>query len=448
MMDGQPPSRKEHEKTLPASIESENAILGTILIDNDQMQEAAESIEAADFYSPRNRRVFAAMLELYTSHKTIDPIQIGEILKKDNSLESIGGVTSITNLAHGIPVFTKLGEFIETVRQKSNLRKLIRTANEIAQAAISEFDPPEAVFADAQAKISEVCLQAETGNTEEYFPSLARVIDLEVIQGLAELKKGVTNKIQTGFPAIDHAIGGGIALSDVVLVAADTGSGKSAFTLQMAYNIAQQGIPTAFLAGEMTNKENVYRLLSQLSGMTNLNYAQKIDEKEHDHLVEWAQAIRDVPIKFEHRISDMQTLRSHVKNIVKRHGVKVLVIDYIQLFKMEKMDRRKRNERIAEASQEVKRMANELNIAVIEVAQFNREGAKSVQAGLHDLEGSGQLEKDASLVLILELSESEYADDRGCKYRDAKARIVKGRNVGHGTAHGRFYGMRVSFSFP
>jgi replicative DNA helicase len=103
----------------------------------------------------------------------------------------------------------------------------------------------------------------------------------------------------------------------------------------------------------------------------------------------------------------MQTLRTHLRSIVRRYKVEVLVIDYIQLFKMEKVERRKRNERIAEASQEVKRLANELGIAIIEVAQFNREGAKSVQAGLHDLEGSGQLEKDASIIFILELSDGE-----------------------------------------
>lgn len=449
MMDGSQANRRDQslDKPLPSSPESESAILGLVLIDNDQMQEAAESIEPGDFYSPLNRRVFAAMLELHTAHKTIDPIQIGEILKKDGSLERIGGVSAITNLSSGIPPFTKIGEFIETVRQKSNLRQLARIGLQIANAAMTEFDSPEAVFADAQAKINEICLQAESGDSQEYFPSLARVIDLDVMHGLDELRKGVSKKIKTNFPGLDSAIGGGIALSDVLLLAADTGAGKSALALQLAYNIATQGVPTAFLAGEMTNKENVFRLLSQLSGITNLNWLQHITETEYEHLTQWAQAIREAPIKFEHRISDMQTLRTHLRSIVRRHGVKVLVIDYIQLFKMEKLDRRKRNERIAEASQEVKRLANELEIAIIEVAQFNREGAKSVQAGLHDLEGSGQLEKDASLIFILELSDGEFIADDRRKYRDAKIRIVKGRNVGKGEALGRFYGRSVSFEF-
>jgi replicative DNA helicase len=114
---------------------------------------------------------------------------------------------------------------------------------------------------------------------------------------------------------------------------------------------------------------------------------------------------------------------------------------------MERLERRQRNERIAEASQEVKRLANELGIAIIEVAQFNREGAKSIQAGLHDLEGSGQLEKDASLIFILELSEEEFTDDDRRKYLEAKVRIVKGRNVGKSEVVGKFYGRSVQFEF-
>ncbi len=439
MMDG-----REH-RPLPSSIESEQVILGSVLIDNDMMARAVETLEAGDFYSPLHRRVFTAMLELYGAQQPIEPVLIGEVLKRDGSLDGIGGVSVITNLTYGLPPFLKIDTYAEAVRQKANLRQLIRTCAEIASFA--EDGEHDEVFAAAQTKINELCTQAESGKTGEFFVPLAKVIDDEVMQALADLRDGRSQKIPTGFPGIDHAIGGGVAPSDVLLVAADTGKGKSAFALQMAYHFAAAGTPSAFLAGEMTNKENVLRLLSQLAGVTNLNWAQKITDTEYQHLVEWARHIRSAPIHFEHRISDIQTLAAHLRSIVQRHKVKILVIDYIQLFKLEKTEHRKRNERIAEASQEVKRLANELNIGIVEIAQFNREGAKSQQATLHDLEGSGQLEKDASMIFILEISDAEYTATDGRKYHDANIRVVKGRNVGRSEVAGKFYGRSVQFEF-
>jgi replicative DNA helicase len=119
----------------------------------------------------------------------------------------------------------------------------------------------------------------------------------------------------------------------------------------------------------------------------------------------------------------------------------------VQLFKLEKLDKRIRHERIAEVSQEVKRLANELNLAIIEVAQFNRDGARSSRPSIHDLEGSGQLEKDASLCMLLDVGDEERTDSSGNKYREARIFLAKGRNVGTGEIGGRFYGRSLRFAF-
>lgn len=435
------------EKPMPHSAEAEQIILGSVLLDNNAIQQAAELLEAEDFYLPLNRRIFVAMCELLQRSSPIDPMLIAEELKKEGSIESIGGTTTITNLAFGLPHFPNLSEYIEIVKGKSFRRKIIRACGVITQDAMGDETETPSLLTSAQNQINDLCLAAESGESDEHFVPLSKIIDGEVVLALQNLREGRSSKMLTGFPAIDSAIGGGIAPSDVLLVAADTGKGKSSFALQMAYNFAAQGVPSAFLAGEMTNKENVLRLVSQMSGITNLNWKTHISESEFEDAIGWAQHIKSAPVYFEHRISDMHTLASHLRSLVRRQKVKVLVIDYIQLFKMEKLDKRKRNERIAESSQEVKRLANELNIAIVEVAQFNREGAKSVQAGLHDLEGSGQLEKDASLIFILELSDGEFTDDKNRKYSEAKIRVVKGRNVGKSEVIGKFYGRSVQFNF-
>lgn len=356
-------------------------------------------------------------------------------------------MAAITNLSYGLPYFTNIDSYIKTVREKADLRALVRACNQITSQVLEEEQDTKTIFDNAQKQINDLCESVESGVSNEYFVPLWKVIDNDVLPALENLRHGKTRKVQTGFPAIDTAIGGGISPSDVLLIAADTGAGKSALALQIAYQLTQSGTPTAFLAGEMTNGENVLRLLSQLSGITNLNWLSHITDEEYRILTEWAMAIRDSKMRFDHRISDLSTLRTHIRSVVQRDKVKALVIDYIQLFKLDKVDSRKRHERISEASQEVKRLANELDIAIIEVAQFNREGAKSAQAGLHDLEGSGQLEKDASLIFILELGDHDFQDSDGRKYRDAKIRIVKGRNVGRGEVNGKFYARSIQFDF-
>lgn len=428
---------------LPSSPEAERIILGTVLLDNDILQQAAEVLVPTDFYTSTHRLVYEAMLVLHSQHRPIDPFTVTEELRKLGDVNT--ATPEITNLSFGLPYFPNIEEYVKTVSHKSSLRQLIRTCHSIATQAIDQESDAEEVIAQAQTLIGNLTINAE--NNGKYFTPLETVIENDVILALDNLRHGRTNKIKTGFPSLDAACGGGITPSDVLLVAADTGAGKSAFALQAAYQIASQGTPAAFLAGEMTNCENVLRLLSQVSGITNLNWLSNITDNEHADLLAWAEHIKKSPLYFEHKVSDLTTLKTHLRTLVRKHGLKVLVIDYIQLFKLDKVDKRTRNERIAEASQEVKRIANEFGIAIIEVAQFNREGAKKEKASLHDLEGSGQLEKDASLIFILELSEEEYYEPNHVKYRSAKVRIVKGRNVGTGEVEGKFYGRSVRMEF-
>src|SRR5688500_10762356 len=133
-----PEARREQflERPLPSNEDSERAILGAILLDNSLITQAVEQLKPADFYSPLNRRIFGAMISLFESSKVIDPILIGEELKKEGSIESIGGVSTITNLTYGLPHFTDLTGYIDLVRDKAIMRNLIRTCNQITSEAL------------------------------------------------------------------------------------------------------------------------------------------------------------------------------------------------------------------------------------------------------------------------------------------------------------------------
>src|SRR5687767_9121887 len=133
------------EKPLPSSEDSERVILGAVLLDNTIIAQVVENLNPQDFYSPLNRRVFAAMVALFERQKQIDPILIGEELKKEGSLESMGGITTITNLTFGLPHFANVEEYIKVVRDKSVIRNLIRACNAITGEALAEEDDAEVI---------------------------------------------------------------------------------------------------------------------------------------------------------------------------------------------------------------------------------------------------------------------------------------------------------------
>src|SRR5690606_32694327 len=141
------------ERPMPSSEPSERTILGAILLDNSLIAQVIEQLKPGDFYSPFNRRVFGAMVSLFEASKNINPILIGEELKKEGPIDALGGVTAITNLSHGLPHFSNLSDYIRIVRDKSVIRNLIRTCSEITGEALAEEDDAEVVLDHAEQMI-------------------------------------------------------------------------------------------------------------------------------------------------------------------------------------------------------------------------------------------------------------------------------------------------------
>ncbi|MFN2501369.1 MAG: DnaB-like helicase N-terminal domain-containing protein, partial [Pyrinomonadaceae bacterium] len=170
-----PESRREQflEKPLPSSEESERVILGSILLDNALIAQAVEHLKPEDFYSPLNRRVFLAMIALFEKQKQIDPILIGEELKKEGSLDSLGGITTITNLTFGLPHFSNVEEYIRVVRDKSVVRNLIRTCNAITGEALAEEEDAEVILDHAEQAIFAIA----EARTKESFSRIAPIAD-------------------------------------------------------------------------------------------------------------------------------------------------------------------------------------------------------------------------------------------------------------------------------
>lgn len=414
---------------LPNNEEAERGLIGLTLV-KGYIPAGARSLTTTDFYDPRNRETWSAFLELSEESRTIDPLSVVEVLKRTTSRPVEASTLLATS--HGMPPGTSEGTFVDKIRATSARRMMISKLSDGIQSLIRG---DKGVIGNLRRELNDLAYAEEAKGS---FVSMADVVENEIKPALYDLEKGITHRISTGWPAIDRHIGGGLSLSDVLLVAGLPGGGKSAFVLQLASHLAKQGYPVAFLSGEMHNRENGLRLLSQLSNTQNLNSVTHITAKEREFLVDWSDQMAKLPIEWDCRTYDLQTLGISLRSLVAEKNIKVLVLDYIQLLKLHRYDKNGRTERITEASQEVKRIAMEFGIAVIEVAQFNREGALSEKPKMQHLEGSSQLEKDTSLIFIIDREEGT---------QKIAIRIVKGRNTGTAAVDGIFAGWKLKFDF-
>ena len=414
---------------LPNNEEAENRLIGLTLV-KGYIPAGARSLSTTDFYNRRNRDTWSAFLELSEEGRTVEPLSAIEILKRNST--QVPTASELLANSHDIPPGTSESQFVDKIRNASARRLMISKLHDGIQALVRG---DKGVIGNLRKELDGLEYAEESKGS---FVSMADVVEHEIKPALKDLRQGITNRISTGWPEIDRHIGGGLSLSDILLVVGLPGGGKSAFVLQLASNMAKQGYPVAFLSGEMSNRENGLRMLSQLSKSYNLNSTTHIKESDEGILYPWVDYMAKLPIHWDCRTYDLQTLASSLRSLVAEKGIKVLVIDYIQLFKLNKYDKATRTERIAEASQEVKRIAMEFQIAVIEVAQFNREGALSEKPKMQHLEGSSQLEKDTSLIFII---------DRVPDTNQIGIRVVKGRNTGEATIDGLFTGWNLRFDF-
>lgn len=415
---------------LPSNTDAERNLIGLTLVDG-RIPSGARDVSTTDFNNPHYRAVWSAFLELDADGREIEVFAAYQIFKRDSPpLADNFALTELSRTTAGmVSVNEKI--FVEKIKDAATSRFLMREL----YAQIENLSKGGANLGELKTKLDDLEIKADGRSS---FASLAEILERDVSAALDDLQHGITGRISTGFANIDRNIGGGLSRSDVLVVAGLPGSGKSSLALQLAANIAKEGVPVAFASGEMPNKENALRLLSQSSKFVNLNSETRISGDDHSFLTQWSNALKVLPLYFDSKTSDLQSLSRSLHWLVHEKNIKALVIDYIQLFKLNQYDRTTRAERIAECSQEVKRIAMRYGLAVIAVAQFNREGAKAAKPSMHDLEGSGQLEKDASLIFIIDREEDSSNVD---------LRIVKGRNTGKTKISGSYTGYNLNFEF-
>ncbi len=435
-----PDSRREQflEKPLPSSEESERVILGSILLDNSLIAQAVEHLKPEDFYSPLNRRVFAAMIALFEKQKQIDPILIGEELKKEGSLESIGGITTITNLTFGLPHFSNVEEYIKVVHDKSVVRSLIRTCNAITGEALAEEDDAEIILEHAEQAIFALA-EARTRESFSRIAPVAERVLARVKDYAAGEGTGITG-LSTGFRELDEMTSG-LQRTDLVIVAGRPSMGKTALCLTLAQNAALHSkAVVAVFSLEMSKEQLVTRMLSSEAHINAHRFRTgHLMTNEWERLAGAIGTLSDAKIFIDDTpgISALEIRAKSRRLAAEQKQLDLIVIDYLQLMGSGAGRRTEnRQQEVSQISRELKGLAKELDVPVVALSQLSRapEARNPPKPLMSDLRESGSIEQDADVVAFIYREDyyNETEENKGLAELDS--RQAKKRPDGHGQA--------------
>lgn len=429
------------ERIPPYNLEAEESLLGSMLISREAISEIIEIVNEDDFYRSSNSEVFKAIKELFSKGEPVDPITLADYLKKKNLLDDVGGRTFLHSLISNVPLASNAVYYAEIVKHNSVLRNLIYAATEIAKMGYEVPDDLVSTVDKAQQLIFSVSqnLNYSSKNTTiaQIKEILTEVYDQTVL--LAERKTAITG-VSTGFVDLDKMTSG-LQNSDLVVLAARPGMGKTSLALCISKNASIIGnIPVAIFSLEMSKQQVAQRLLCSESRI-DLQRIRSGDIREH----EWPKlghAIEKLS-KSQIYVDDsaflsVMDLRARSRMLVSKYGLKLIIVDYLQLMQSGLNYKENRVLEITEISRNLKGLARELRIPILAVSQLSREVEKrdNKRPVLADLRESGAIEQDADLVLFI--YRDDYYDENSKDAGTAEIIIAKHRNGPTGKVNLRF----------
>ncbi len=418
-------------RIMPNSLEAEQSVVGSMIMDKQAIVTASEMLTAEDFYHKQYGVMFKTMVDMNNSGRTVDIVTLQDALKEQNVPAEVYSIEFIRDLLAAVPTSANIRQYANIVKDKSILRNIIRVNEGIANECYAASQSTEDILADTEKKIFEL---VKNKGDHEYKPINAVVLEaLDKISAAAKNRGAVTG-VPTGFKDLDTYLSG-LQPSDFILVAARPSMGKTAFVLNVAENVAvKQGITTAIFSLEMSNVQLVNRMLS-LESTVDADKLRKgrLDASDWGKLIEGADSIAN-----SHLIIDdtpgisIAQLRSKCRKYKMDHDLGLIIIDYLQLMTGSGKSESRQNE-ISEISRSLKALARELNVPVVTLSQLSRavEQRPDHRPMLSDLRESGAIEQDADVVMFL------YRDDYYNKDTEIKGIaeiiIAKQRNGPIGT---------------
>ncbi|MCX5712360.1 MAG: replicative DNA helicase [Candidatus Omnitrophica bacterium] len=396
------------EKLPPQNLEAEMAVLGSMLLDEDAVSIAIESLDSGYFYKDTHQKVFEAIVELYSKNKAVDFITLTDELRRKGLLENVGGASFISGLANAVPTSANVSHYVNIVKGKYILRTLISNATKIVGQCYESEDNIDAVLDESERLIFEVSERKNQGT----FQHLKEIIkhSIETIDKLYQKKAHITG-VPTGFIEFDSKTSG-LQPSDLIIVAGRPSMGKSALALCMAeYAGVIEKIPTAIFSLEMSKEQLVQRMLCSHAKVDAQNVRTGyLAASDWPKLTAAAGKLSDSPIYIDDTpaISAME-LRAKARRLKSQHDIKFIILDYLQLMRGSTFSADNRQQEISEISRSLKALARELNVPVMAISQLSRavESRTDHRPQLSDLRESGAIEQDADVVALI-LREEYY----------------------------------------
>lgn len=416
----------------PQALEVERTVLGSMLIDSQAALNAIDILDEDCFYSTANARIFLCMKEMFEKSIPVDIVTISDLLRKKGWLESVGEETYLGELAESIATSANIEYYANILREKAILRKLITVAGEITTECFNVEVEPQEIVDKAESRIFGI----SESRIKNKFESMADLLP-KTFEDIEGYTKGDFKGVQTGFKELDEMTTG-LQPGDLVIVAGRPSMGKTAFVLSLALNTSMKHKnPTAIFSLEMSKESLVQRMLCS-EARVNMHQLRSgtLPKRDLPKLSLAAGPLAEAPVYIDDTpaISVLE-LRAKARRLKAQYGLKLIVIDYLQLMGSSSKAESRQQE-ISVISRSLKGVAKELDVPVVALSQLSRavEQRNDHRPQLADLRESGAIEQDADLVMFVYREEVYNKDDENVK---GKAEIIVGkqRNGPIGTAN-------------
>jgi len=415
----------------PHSIEAEQSVIGSMIMDAEAISVVSEILVTDDFYAKQHKLLFEAMVQLFNESKAVDLVTLKTRLEVNEAPPEISSVEFIRELVASVPTSANAKYYANIVKEKAVLRNIIRANEEIAAKCYAGHEKIEDILNDTEKKIFDLI---QSKGASDYIPIRQIVINaLEKIE-LASKTSGNVTGIPSGFVDLDYKTAG-FQNSDLILFAARPAMGKTAFVLNLAeYIVLKKDLPAVIFSLEMSKEQLVNRLLSQESKVDSGNIRTgNLSDSDWEKLIESASIVGNSKLIIDDTSSiSIGELRSKCRKYKLEYDIKIIIIDYLQLMSGSGKNESRQQE-ISEISRALKGLARELNVPVIAISQLSRavESRPDHRPMLSDLRESGAIEQDADVVMFL--YRDEYYNPDTEEKNIAEVIIAKQRHGSVGT---------------
>ncbi|WOI52482.1 replicative DNA helicase [Parvularcula sp. LCG005] len=419
MADGNPHPKAEDAERIPYSLDSEQAVLGAILFDNEVYYRVSSFLKSEHYYDPVHAMIYDAMEKLISSGRLASPVMLNTYLKDEPAFTEVGGEGYLSNLARSVPSTVGAPDYAKVVFDLAVSRGLIRLGTEMIERAKSSDleDSPDEQLSFAEAQLYKL---AETGKYGSGFkPFGAGLTEAIELANAAYQRGGGLAGISTGFRDVDKKLGG-LHPSDLIILAGRPSMGKTALVTNIALNVARAykpalqadgsvkaktGAVVGFFSLEMADEQLAGRILSDVSGVpSELIRRGEITQADFDVIYEVSKELHEMPLHIDDTGGlSIAQVAARARRLKRQHGLGLLIIDYLQLLSGSKKSEGNRVQELTEITTGLKALAKELEVPVIALSQLSRqvEQREDKKPQLSDLRESGSIEQDADVVLFV-----------------------------------------------